>query len=441
MTSEGRQLPRWAEGLDESSTRRISNLVAQELRARELRFEFVEEGVEWVGPDGWPNLAELHELAQLCARLDPSGWSDVVSDRIGLLLGESGGPIVAGGREPQGAPPLDSTLESPNYEAPPGGIRSPFAQDSAGRPPPPLSPIGEAPPPWERGPPARSGARLRTIGWVLALGFAVVSLGLEVRAWVTESSKPGLYVSPLNEVLLEATPAGEAIVISASDGRTLSRTPLRFLIPKGPEFAVFVVAPGHVPVRQVLPDRGSVRVDLLPVSSAAPRCTFQLPMTNTWTYELAPSGRKSDFGDLEVVGTAVVRIRPHGNGAWLVQCPATGGVVKADLKNRVAPVAQVEVISPTGAQLHLGGRPLGPIPASWTEGRSFIMLGVAQVQSEFVGRWIPTSERIRIAMPTSNIDAPDLSIPGTAIEEPKPALLRYPRERRPGEPADNDRPF
>lgn len=164
MSSDGPENPRWAQGLDVGGARRIRNLVAQELRARELTFEFVDEGVEWRTPDGGTSVFTLGPLARTCQATEASLWSDLVQQAIDswlLMPAPSDHPTLREGELTREAlealrPRAEALLPDPDPKplrhdpaleasAPLGGVRSPFAKvnqdsDEPLLPPPDLAP-------------------------------------------------------------------------------------------------------------------------------------------------------------------------------------------------------------------------------------------------------------------------------------------------------------
>lgn len=473
MADEGPDRPRWAEGLDAGGTRRVRNLVAQELRARHItEFRFVEDGVEWRDVDGWTSLAPLADLAFRCAAADRAAWSDLVADGVAELLEVDAGdqPTLREGevtaamlRELRPRPePLISDAPAParardpalEESAPPGGIRSPFARPPAPTPESPAdapsaidlratldAPVAAAAPApveaedWEEeeedddghealATPAPPASRRRKLGFYALLAAFALTGALELRAFFVEPEAPDFWVTPANDVLVEATPAGEVLVIAEADGRTLGFAPLRILVPAGPEVAVFLAAPGRTPQRVVLPTSGAVKTHLEPALPADPSCVAEVAIAGTWQYQTVPGDETSKDGRLQIRGSALVRVVPEGYGAWIVKCPSQGGTIQVGLERRFPPVVDIRAQAPRGALLHVDERPLGSIPIRWTQARAFSMLRVRTVTGEYTARWVAIPGSLGVDMPIDDSRAAPLTVPGTQLESPVPYIMR-----------------
>lgn len=444
MATGEAESPRWAVGLDAGDVRRVRNLVAQELRTYGLAFRFVEEGVACAASGGEERVLSLGRLAERCAASEPSQWSDVVRREVARLVG------AAALRAPSDAPPTaDAPRSGSSAEpsgAPPGAGAAAPAEEKPTLGDEDWKEAEETEPPSHPPPAAPRRLALSTLfGWVMVLAL-LVTVGLELVAYVRGQSSSRLRAGPSNEVLLEAAPANEVVVVSEADGTFLGRAPLRLLVPEGPEVAVLLAAPERTPKRVVLPSSGRVTVRLDPRLPTAPRCRLRLP--HGWAYEdvLEPSEEDDrdvlSGGDaprasaaldthLPIHGSAVVRIRPAGYGAWLVTCPPDGAPPRIDVTRKLPTVAEVHVREPIGGLALLAGRPIGTIPVRWTQGRAFVRLAVRSLDGVPLARWVATPGPIDVDLPISGYREPPLTIPGTRVERDPSPLRPVQRRRRP----------
>jgi hypothetical protein len=310
------------------------------------------------------------------------------------------------------------------------------------QPKPPLEGGGDA---WaeaeDASPPRRRPSRLRRLGVaVVVLAFVATGL-LELRAFIVEPEAPDHWASPSNDVLLEATPSGKVMVVAEEDGRTLGPAPLRILVPPGPEISVLLTAPGRTPKRVVLPTSGRVMEHLNPRLPNEPTCTVRLPTAGTWQYQTVLGNATSSAGQIDIEGSAVVRVIPEGYGAWIVTCPPEGGTVELDLERRFPPMADIRAQRPRGALLHVNERPIGKIPVRWTQARAFSHLRLRTVSGEYVARWLATPGSIGVELPADESLAPPVTLPRTAVESPVPYYLRENDEKKKSAADDLDVPL
>ena len=278
----------------------------------------------------------------------------------------------------------------------------------------------------------KTGRRKINLGkWVswFVVFVCAVTFFLEVRAWWIRPLDPELFVSRENEVLIEATPKGEVVVVAEADGQILGKAPLRLLVPQGPKISVLLTAPERKAVRRTLPHQGRLLVRLDPQLPEAPECSVELPADAYWQYQTALGQQPSKIGDLKIKGTAILRIVPSGYGAWLIECSEQDGTIKGDFRRQFPPLVNVHINEPRGALLHLGERPLGVIPKQWTQGQTFAQIRVRSVDGAYVTRWVAAPASIGVRFPSSESSAPALTIPGTRLEDPAPYYLRKNQRR------------
>ncbi len=443
-------IPPWAAGLDAVQTRRVQNLIAQELRARGVnRFSFDDEGLEWSSLSG-PHRAPLDELAGVCAERDPSAWSELIQAQVeDLLAGEDpddapptllDGALTADQVRRGRAEPLLGVLPPPprrrderlERAAPLGGMRSPFV----GAPPSwdheeePAKTLPGPPPPTSSSgglPPSPRPPRRWRLGWPTLIGLAVaVTVALEARNLLRgDPDAPSFEVGPTQDVMLEATPAGEVEAFAERDGRSLGKVPIRVLVPKGTEPVVLLVAAGHRAERVVLPSSGGKVVALERLPDDAPRCT--LPVSaDGWPHQLLPGGPSTDLSPVEFVGPAAVRIVPEGYGAGLVECPPEGGSVEPPFFRRFPDVATLHVEQPFGYQLFVGDRPSGSVPQKVAVAQAFLQLRSGGAGT-WVSRWVAVLGSTEVRLPLDDRRAPPLTVPRTHLEPSEPPALRRTR--------------
>ncbi len=114
-------VPPWAQFFSLGDYRRFLNLVGQELRGRGIEFQRRDYLVIFTLPNGRPYQLPLDNLARGCHQASKPLWSQWVENEIDRLLSEAL-------EEPETAP--ESPSPEPSFgedQAPPGGIRSPFA--------------------------------------------------------------------------------------------------------------------------------------------------------------------------------------------------------------------------------------------------------------------------------------------------------------------------
>lgn len=231
-------------------------------------------------------------------------------------------------------------------------------------------------------------------------------------------------IGPAAEVVLEATPR-DAKVLSERTGRILGTTPLRFLVPQGVPTAVMVAAEGYEPQRLVLPDRGRISTDLVPLGKNE-HCRVSIT---------APEGvgLEGFGGDVEV-GTRFripgsVVLRSEGHGAWLVRCPKFGGSGEVTL-DKFPPQRDValEITGPWGAEVKMNGEMRGKVPVTIDQPIDFYEVEVKDNDGT-VSRWLPLVGKTQLKMPDPRRAAPPPP-PTPEEEEPKDKPKKRRRRRR-----------
>lgn len=204
-------------------------------------------------------------------------------------------------------------------------------------------------------------------------------------------------IQPAGEVLLQASPP-DAVVVSEYDGQILGKTPLRFLVPDDVDYAVLVTAKGHEPTRLVLPDRGRLRTDLVPIAAERKPCRVMLRTPKS--EKLTGVSEAVPYDDLYTVKGATVVRSPTGTGAWLVRCPGLGGATSRTLPLRERPVAhRLSILSPSGATISIDGEKKGQVPFLDTIRARFVRVKAETMVGGPVERWIPMFAPTRLKMP------------------------------------------
>ena len=471
MASEGPERPPWAASLDDSSLRRVKNLVGQELRARSLEFHFMESGVEWVGPDEWPHPVSLKPLADRLAQSDPAEWSELIAREMdGLLAGDDPPTLLGdavdpgGGERSRAAPLLDrvphrdrSSDPALSESAPPGGIRSPFAKRTESAPSSPPTEVTEgtweeteerappaASPPFEGAPPPPRASersapepeldwKKKWAMWLVFAGLALTAV-LEVVGYLSGPDALPLWAGAQNDLLLESVPQGAA-VLAELDGRHLGTTPLRFLVPEGTEPKVLIASPGRQPQRVTLPTKQErLVVRLEPEHPLAPECQVETRSVGEYRFRRLFQARDEAEGPvLDIRGAEIITTLPEGKGAWLVECPKGGGKLEETFVRAQPPLIEVQIDRPTGGYIYLDERPLGRVPNRFAYSGAFMKLTVQSNDAIYRTRWIPVPQSIAVEMPILDSSVPMPSIAGGQLEDPRPVHLRpRQKERTPG---------
>lgn len=266
-------------------------------------------------------------------------------------------------------------------------------------------------------------------GGVVALGISYL-LPKETSPTANLGNKPAAApkprdlgpatIGPAAEVVLEATPK-DARVVAERTGRIIGTTPLRFLIPPGRDAAVLVAAKGYEPQRLVLPDRGRISTDLVPLSEREYcRVTIDAPQG----IALEGFGGEVEVGTRFRIPGSVV-LRSEGNGAWLVRCPKFGGKGDAKLeKFATARTVKLEVTGPWGSKILLNGKSEGKVPVDTKVSADFYEVEATDEKGKVV-RWIPLVTDTVLKMPQ-----PRAPPPPPPAKEDKPTKRKRRRRRR-----------
>ncbi|MEO1335340.1 MAG: hypothetical protein AAFV29_06835, partial [Myxococcota bacterium] len=203
-------------------------------------------------------------------------------------------------------------------------------------------------------------------------------------------------IYPAGEILLQASPSN-ASVISEQDGRILGQTPMRFLVPADSNYAVLIAAKGHEPTRLVLPTRGRLRTDLVPLDDRPP-CSVTVRGASKET--LTGIGAEKQADDIYKITGATVLRSEAGNGAWLVRCPALGGHSKTNLPPRDAPTPMhLSVNAPSGATIFIDNEAKGTVPHRGKVKSGFVQVKAETLRKGSTERWIPLFAPTRLTMP------------------------------------------
>ncbi len=377
------------------------------LRARSI--QAAESDQVQVPQGGWP-AEERDDLMPAARRIDPAASHE------GMMLRPPPRDLPAIPaqlpRPSQSAPPMEAQRQLPAPMEAPRAPSQDLPRVSTSRPshssPSHSSPSHSAPSMSEP-PPKRSpawfliGALLFfATGGGVALGLSLLfprsssptaNLGKNTAGGVPAQTKP-YAIGPASEVVLEASPR-DAKVVAERTGRVLGTTPLRFLVPQGVPTAVLVAADGYEPQRLVLPDRGRISTDLVPLGKNE-HCRVSIT---------APEGVGLEgFGGEVEVGTRFripgsVVLRSEGHGAWLVRCPKFGGSGDVTLERFPAPRdVSLEVTGPWGAEIKLNGEVRGKVPVTVDEPIDYYEV-TAKDDKGSVSRWLPLVGNTQLKMP------------------------------------------
>ncbi len=263
----------------------------------------------------------------------------------------------------------------------------------------------QAPPPA----PPRLNMFLGALGFFVAGGLATFfapSLIATSKSFVAPEPSPHppaaeyVLVQATNEVMLQVSPAS-AVVVTESDGRLLGRTPMRFLVPPNSNIAVYVTAAGHEPQRLVLPERGRIRADLVPLSSPKPCFVNIKPPPGVAIKGVAALVTEGESQQYQIQGAALVQANV-GMGAWLIRCPELGGTRAVELSARIVPTdASIRVDTPSNATIYVEGKEVGTTPKRVTVQGGFRRIGIEKLSQsdERVERWVPIFQHTRLQMP------------------------------------------
>jgi hypothetical protein len=203
-------------------------------------------------------------------------------------------------------------------------------------------------------------------------------------------------VTTANEVILDVQPK-DAIIIGEEDGRVLGAGSLTLLIPPGSATAVLVTAKNYEPQRIVLPERGRISTNLLPLEYREP-CMVNLRLPPNMQLEGVTGGLES-YGAFRIPSALVVRAVPHG-GAWLVRCPEFGGLDAQTLPPHAPFVRrELEIVEPRGAVAFVGHSNVGVVPVKTSTTGGFARVRIAVDGGSAIERWIPVFADTELRMP------------------------------------------
>lgn len=305
---------------------------------------------------------------------------------------------------PRASPPRASRPEG-SYTPPRAGVASSsssaLAEDSSYQPPEP---------------PRRLGLTLVVLVLLAVAAGAVVQLlnpteTSETIPVQSSSANDGLdlaqiSLNPWNDVFLETTPAS-AQIIAEHDGTHLGSSPVRILVPRGPETFVLITAPGFEPMRLPLPVRGRINVILTavgdgnscPVRVQAPGSSLEI----VGHPDIAP---KTEHSHQYTIPGAVVFRSTEGHGAWLVRCDTFGGQRRHHfVSRRIAREVELNVQSPKTANIFFGDQEIGDAPIRHLRKAGFINVRATLTpqtpsgQPRIINRWIPALQDTIIQLP------------------------------------------
>ncbi|MCA9551248.1 MAG: PEGA domain-containing protein [Myxococcales bacterium] len=247
---------------------------------------------------------------------------------------------------------------------------------------------------------AVSGFDTRKVaGGVLAVLVILGLFAFIARSGGGQANAPADVALPGQEFVLESRPAG-AWVVAEADGRVLGKTPLAFLVPAGSHPQVFLVAPGHEPMRMELMERGGVEARLLPAGEAGCTVTLSSPDgVQVTAFDDTPV----PMGEVPVQGALLVRAAAdqEQQGARLVTCPERGGTAKASLHfNPRWAGAPIRITEPAGVAAYMNGDPVGRVPTTGHVDRAFVEVRVDDAEGMSESRWVPARGPLEVRMPT-----------------------------------------
>ena len=242
------------------------------------------------------------------------------------------------------------------------------------------------------------------LGLIIFVAGVTCAIAAQALLFPPEESKPqaaaavtAQTIHPAGEVLLQASPA-DAVVVSEADGQILGKTPMRFLVPKDSSYPILITAKDHEPTRLILPERGRLRTDLVPLEDRPP-CRIQLKTPQAERLSAVAANVKVSE-TYRIKGAAVLR-SSSGRGAWLVRCPSLGGTTVVGLKARLRPSThRLAILSPPGASIAIDGQAEGKVPYRGEIRGRFVLVRAETVRSGASERWIPLFAPTRLKMPT-----------------------------------------
>ena len=205
---------------------------------------------------------------------------------------------------------------------------------------------------------------------------------------------------PPLDVWVKVLPKNSALY-SAEDGTFLGAGQARIMT--GEDLPpLLAAAPGFVPARIPLPQRGSVSVELTPVEEET-ACSVRL--RRPAGVQLSPAAgsaeRTSVEGREEVWSFrgAALLVAEVGRGAWIVDCPSPGATPRITLPRRSpAGEVQLEVTWPTRGEIFIDGEPQGGAPLKRTVPNRFVSIRAETPDGE-VERWIPAFRDSQVELP------------------------------------------
>lgn len=242
----------------------------------------------------------------------------------------------------------------------------------------------------------------------LGLALAVFAAGVLALAAVE-------YLAPVQEVETEPLPTPQpqllrpprdvsirvepstAILVGELDGTTLGAGRADILVSKDPP-AVLVAAPGHVPARVQLPQRGTVSLELAAAADEPPCAVRIEPPTATRLEAVADSAEQVQPDQWAFRGAGLFRA-VGGRGAWLVPCPEDEQKAPVTLPPRPATRdVQLQITWPPQGEVFIDGEPQGSLPVSRYVPNGFTRVRVKWQKGE-VERWLPVFSDTRAELP------------------------------------------
>ena len=417
----------WALGLKNEELELLKTIIDKEFKARNIRYTLVNSGLEWSYLHSQQHQTNLGRFADECSQTPREQWPRLVSQLADQLLKNTYD------LEDTTKTVLDANLEEAptllgNLEVP---TKPTFPRDPSHTPP--VEDLGNtlparnirsqevAPtqPPRQQKKPAKRSNYLMSYLVVSAL---VATFVLEIRAYIKEQPNADINISAQNEVLLEARPAGQVIVLAERDGIFLGHTPMRFLISQDDksETTVLLVAQNHIPKRVKLPNYGRSIHHLERIPSDTKPCHIKTPPSRK-LYQAIYGEKSNTHGELKINGAAVVRTMPEGSGAWIVKCPSLGGQQHESLMPKPRQLTEFQVVAPKNAWLYVDNQLTGRVPQFWQQFASFAKIQLQTSAKKFVTRYVPaTGQAIQISMPANDNNSLELSVPNTDFKDIAP---------------------
>ncbi len=325
-------------------------------------------------------------------RIEPAALPRMLPPPGGMLAGPKGtliganpvGPhqIMRVPRPVVSTPPEDAGVADPAVQA----VEEPEEDDDGLK----IEPV-----------PSPRTAAIAVLTFILGLLIgAVASKGLRLLDDDPTLLSGSITIPANNTVKLDAQPAASALVISEDDGRVLGSTPMWFELPPSMQPAVLVAAPGHDPIRVVLPARGRLDVTLEPRWQDHETCLMNLHVPRNVPVESVGSSIEETSAGFQVPGAGVIRAVGEIRGAWLLSCPSLGSEDVVTLAGRpLETEVELRVSTPPDMEVWIDGEAAGTSPLRKRVRSGFKQLRIRSAQGDTLERWVPVFNDTDVELP------------------------------------------